>query len=186
MFLRRLATVLIASLLSFSAFAGEARLTWTPPTQRVDGTPYTNYGGFKIYYGLEGQPLDTVIDIPDTTHSITTYTIENLADGTWNFSMTAYDATGLESAKTNPVSKTIVNASPPLPPSPTFVTTETTVFNVVKRDDGFVLVAVGTVPLNTPCDINQTVNGKYAVPVSTVTWLGTVKPIVVVATCSEN
>ena len=65
----------------------------------------------------------------------------------------------------------------------TLVTTEPQVYNVVKKDNGFVLIYVGTVPLNTPCDSNQTVNGKYVVPVSAVTWAGTVKPVVVVGTC---
>jgi hypothetical protein len=68
----------------------------------------------------------------------------------------------------------------------TFSTTTPDVYNVVKRDNGFVLVRVGTAPLNTLCDRTQTVNGYYAIPVSAVTWSGTVKPIVVVAQCSEH
>jgi hypothetical protein len=182
---RRITAAVILSLLSFVAWAGEATLTWTPPTQNTDGTAYTNFGGFKIYYGTDATNLPSVVDIPDTTNTKNTYTITGLAPTTWFFSMTAYNSAGGESDKSGVVSKTI-SSTVPLPPDPTFVTVETTVYNVVKRDNGFVFVAVATVPLNTPCDITQSVNGKFAVPVSAVTWLGTVKPIVVVATCSAN
>lgn len=168
------------------AFAGTATITWTPPTENTDGTAYTDPGGFKIYYGNTGQPLTTVVDIPDTTNTINTRVIDNLAPGDWSFAMTAYNSSGGESTQTNPISKTIIPDTTPLPPDPTFVTVDTAAYNVVKRDDGFVLVYVGMVPLNTPCDKTQTVNGKYVVPASTVTWAGTVEPIVVVATCSTN
>lgn len=157
---------------------GSATLTWTPPTQNEDGSAYTNYGGFKIYYGT------TVIDLPDTTNTLNTYVVENLPYGTYEFTMTAYNADGLESRHSNVATKVV--GTVPQPPDFTFVTIETLVYNVVKRDNGFALIAVGNVPLNTPCDISQSVNGKYAVPVASVTWLGSVKPIVVVATCSEN
>jgi hypothetical protein len=165
-----------------------AQLTWLAPTQRTDGSALTNLAGFKIYYGLQGQPLDIVIDIPDPT--LTTYRVEPLSEGQWNFAMTAYDSNSLESDKSGTATK---STSIPMSASTTvtvtlgtFVTTETIVYNVVKKSNGFVMIAVGTAPLNTPCDINQTVNGKYAVPVSTVTWLGSVKPVVVVGTCSQK
>jgi len=65
----------------------------------------------------------------------------------------------------------------------TLVTIEPQVYNVVKREDRFLLVYVGTAPIGTICDPTQSVNGKYVVPVSAVTWAGTVKPVVVVGTC---
>lgn len=163
---------------------GSATLTWTPPTENTDGTPYTNYGGFRIYYGTLEAPLANEIDLPDTTNTLNTYVVDNLPYGTYQFAMTAYNSAGMESDLSNSATK-VVGATPQ-PPGLTFVTVETLVYNVVKRDDGFALIAVGNVPLNTPCDISQNVNGKYAVPVASVTWLGSVEPIVVVATCSEN
>ena len=163
---------------------GSATLTWTPPTQNEDGTAYTNYGGFKIYYGPPSAPLGYTIDLPDTTNTLNTYVVDNLVYGDWHFAMTAYNSNGTESRLSNTAIKTV--GATPEPPDLTFVTIETIVYNVVKRDNGFALIAVGNVPLNTPCDISQSVNGKYAVPVASVTWLGSVEPIVVVATCSEN
>ena len=38
---------------------------------------------------------------------LTTYVIDDLAQGTWYFAMRAYTSAGLESAQTNVVSKTI-------------------------------------------------------------------------------
>jgi hypothetical protein len=54
---------------------------------------------------------------------------------------------------------------------------------VIKTKNRFVLLPVGTVPANTPCDTTQSVNGHYAVPRDAVTWSGTVEPDVVVAQC---
>lgn len=167
------------------AFAGEAILTWQPPIQNVDNSPYTNPGGFKIYYGLTGQ-TQTAINIPDTTNTVSTYTIPNLTAGTWDFYVTAYNSSGVESTRAGPASKLITTGTP-LPPTLMFVVTAPAVYNVIKRDNGFVLVYVGQVSLNTPCDITQSVNGYYAVARSAVTsWAGTVKPIVVVAQCSAQ
>jgi hypothetical protein len=67
-----------------------------------------------------------------------------------------------------------------------FGTFETIVYNLVKRTNGFIFVAVGTVPLNTPCDLAQSVNGYNVVPVASVTWSGTVRPVVVVARCTNQ
>jgi len=182
---KRIVAFVALSLLSFVAFAGEATLTWGPPTQNTDGSTYTDYGGFKIYYQLRDATSGYVIDLPDNTNTMTTYVVTGLVVGTWDFQMTAYNASKNESAKSGTVSKVIMaGATTPLPPGMTFTSIETYVYNVVKKDNGFVLVPVGTIPLNTPCDISYMVNGKFGVPVSAVTWLGTVKPIVVVTSCS--
>lgn len=177
---------LLMGLLSTTATAGTATLTWEPPTTRTDGTSYTNYGGYKIYYGLTGQS-QAVIDLPDSNNVLRTYTVENLNSGTWNFQMTAYDSDNAESDKSGIASK-VIPSSTPLPPDPTFVTVETIVYNLVKRENGFVMVPIGTVALGTPCDRTQSVNNYFVVPYVTgqVTWLGTVKPVVVIGSCSAN
>jgi len=167
------------------SFAGDATLTWQAPTQNTDGStiPATGPGslaGFKIYYKLSTATTETVITVANP--AARTYTINSLSTGTWNFQMTAYNVENSESNRTPVLSKTI--SEPPLPPANTFVTTATVAYNVVKRTNGFVLVSVGSIPLNTPCDRTQSVNGYYAVPISAVTWSGTVRPIVVVAQCS--
>jgi hypothetical protein len=84
---------------------GSATLTWQPPTERTDGTALGNLAGYRIYYGNAPGNYSQSVNV--TNPGLTSYMIENLAGGTWYFAMTAVDAAGLESARTNPVSKTI-------------------------------------------------------------------------------
>lgn len=84
---------------------GSATLSWQPPTERTDGTSLTNLNGYRIYYGSSPGNYASTVNL--TNPGLTSYVIENLAGGTWYFVMTAVDGTGLESARTNPVSKTI-------------------------------------------------------------------------------
>ena len=46
------------------------------------------------------------------------------------------------------------------------------------------MLPVGTAPAGTQCDTTQSVNGYYVVPRAAVIWSGTIKPPVVVASCS--
>ena len=132
--LRQIATALVLGLLSFTAFAGTAVLTWTAPTQNTNGSaiPATGPGslaGFKIYYKLSTATTETVVTVADPTAR--TYTITPLGTGTWNFQMTAYNVENTESARSGTATKTITEA--PLPPATTFVTVATGAYNVVKR-----------------------------------------------------
>jgi hypothetical protein len=81
-----------------------AVLTWTAPTQNVDGSPLTNLGGYKVYWGTRSRTYGT----PATVNAgVTTYTLD-LAPGTYYFALTAFDATGAESSYTNEVGKTVL------------------------------------------------------------------------------
>jgi len=85
---------------------GSATLTWTPPTQKTDGSPLgTDLAGFKIYWGTSqgNYPNSVTIDNP----GVTTYTITDLVPGTYYFVATAFDRSGVESTPSNPASKTI-------------------------------------------------------------------------------
>jgi hypothetical protein len=190
------------------AHAGDASLTWEAPTDSLTGernaqgqcitTPIPATGpealaGFRIVYNTSVAALN--LPPPDTDCGKTKYpdptgvivnvtnpaargaTISGLPAGTYYFMIAAINNAGAISFFTGPASKTIVEATP------TFSTIETNVYNVVKRANGFVLVVVGTVPLNTPCDTTQYVNGYNAV-LATPQWSGTVKSIVVVGKCS--
>lgn len=177
--------ILFLCLLPMFAWAGEATLSWTAPTQNTDGTALTDLAGFKIYAGLvQGGPYgDVSITINNPT--TTTFVVPGLAEGTtYFFVTTAFNSANpvQESDFSNEVSKLI----PPLVPMPPTMLTvqDITVYNVIKQVDKFVLLAAGTVPNGTQCDPNETVNGKYAVPTDLVTWFGNVEPIVVVADCS--
>lgn len=99
-----------ASLAAFSITVqqsanGTATLTWTPPTTRTDGSPLTNLAGYKLRYGNSSGNYPNAITISNA--GLTTYMVQNLASGTYFFVLASYDATGIESANSNPVSKTI-------------------------------------------------------------------------------
>ena len=85
--------------------SGRATLTWQPPTERTDGSTLSSLSGYRIYYGTSQGSYTNTANV--TNPGLTSYVIENLANGTWYFVMTAVDGAGLESARTNPVSKTI-------------------------------------------------------------------------------
>ena len=85
--------------------SGSATLTWQPPTERTDGSTLSSLSGYRIYYGTSQGSYTNTANV--TNPGLTSYVIENLANGTWYFVMTAVDGAGLESARTNPVSKTI-------------------------------------------------------------------------------
>lgn len=173
-----------------------SRVHWTPPTQKIDDTPIPeegedSLGGYNIRYATSIAGLDespTVIQIEDK--NITEWFIENQSDDTYYYQVNAVLVNGLASAWSSTVTNTINYAfaedtTEVIVTDAVGVTIEPNAYRLVMRTNGFVLVAVGTVPLNTPCDMNQTLLGMNVVPTSAVTWLGTVRPIVVVARCSN-
>ncbi len=84
---------------------GSAELTWTAPTQNEDGSALTNLAGYKVRYGTSPGALSKVLDVVGA--GITSAVIEGLAAGTWYFSISSYTNTGVESAPTGTVYKTI-------------------------------------------------------------------------------
>jgi hypothetical protein len=86
-------------------FSGSATLSWVPPTENEDDSPLTDLAGYAIHYSIqEGQSSETIyIDDP----GITTYRVENLAPGTYYFSISAIDSNGGESSLSNVIAKTI-------------------------------------------------------------------------------
>jgi hypothetical protein len=69
---------------------GTAMLTWESPKTNTDGTPITNLAGYTIYYGRGW--FRYTVNIPDA--SATTYTVQKLSSGTWDFAVSAYTASG--------------------------------------------------------------------------------------------
>jgi hypothetical protein len=84
---------------------GSATLSWTPPTKYNDGTLLT-VAGFKVHYGTSPGHYTLTINIARS--SAATYTVTGLRVGaTYYFVVTAYDASGVESAPSNEMSKKI-------------------------------------------------------------------------------
>ena len=89
----------------FASGNGAATVSWTAPTLNEDSSPLTDLAGFKIYYGTSvgNYPNEKRVQNP----GLTTAMVENLAPGTWNFVVTAYDIYGNESGYSNVATKTI-------------------------------------------------------------------------------
>lgn len=87
------------------ASPGSATVSWTPPSQKTDGSPLT-LAGYKIYWGTASRSYtnSVTVDSPGTA----TYVIDDLTPATWYFAVTAIDAQGIESDYSNEASKQIL------------------------------------------------------------------------------
>jgi hypothetical protein len=98
-----------ASLPAFSiqvtAVTGSATLSWVPPTTNTNGTPLTDLAGFIINYGTSPSSMTQTITV--ASPGTTSYTISNLASGTWYFEVIVYTSAGTQSAPSDVASKTI-------------------------------------------------------------------------------
>lgn len=98
------------SLASFSidvvaTAVGSATLSWTPPTQKTDGSPLTDLAGYKIYWGTSKGNYTHSATLSNP--GLTSYVIDQLTPATWYFVATAFDSSGVESSFSNAASKTI-------------------------------------------------------------------------------
>lgn len=84
---------------------GSALLSWLPPTGNADGSVLTDLAGYRIEYGRVQGVFDRSIDIDNP--SINAYVVEQLAPGTWYFSIIALNSRQVESRRSNLGSKTI-------------------------------------------------------------------------------
>jgi len=78
---------------------GTATLEWIPPVTTTNGATLTNLAGYRIYYGTDVTKLVQRIDV--TNAGVATYVIEGLAPATYYFAVTAVDARGAESPRSN-------------------------------------------------------------------------------------
>jgi Putative Ig domain len=79
--------------------SGSATLTWTVPTTNTNGTALTDLAGFYVYYGTSQSELSQTVQVASPAD--TSYTVANLAAGTWYFAVTAYASDGTQSARSN-------------------------------------------------------------------------------------
>ncbi len=84
---------------------GSVTLSWTAPTQNEDGTPLTDLDGYRIYWGTTPGVYPNSVTIDN--ESVTTYVIDNLAPGTYEFVATSFNTSGVESAYSVPATKVV-------------------------------------------------------------------------------
>jgi len=84
---------------------GSIRLSWTAPTQNNNGTPLTDLAGYRIYWGLASGSYTDSVTIRNP--GITTYVVENLAPGTYEFATKSFNTAGIESLMSEPATGTV-------------------------------------------------------------------------------
>jgi type VI protein secretion system component Hcp len=92
--------VLVATGFATAGFAGDVNLAW-------DASAQPEAAGYKIYYGT----VSRVYGAPINAGNTTSYTVTGLAPGTYYFAVTAYSATGAESAYSAEISA-VVSTTP--------------------------------------------------------------------------
>jgi hypothetical protein len=85
--------------------AGTAILSWSPPTQNVDGSPLTNLAGYVVHYGTSSTALNSKISVASPT--ATGAEITALSPGYWVFAVSAINTANVESPISPIVGKTI-------------------------------------------------------------------------------
>ena len=85
--------------------SSSAALSWSAPTENTDGTPLTNLAGYHIRYGTSAGDLSQTIDVAEA--AATGYVVSGLASGTYYFSVSAYNTSGLEGPASTIGSKTL-------------------------------------------------------------------------------
>jgi hypothetical protein len=83
---------------------GTASVSWTAPSLYDDGSVLTP-NGYWIYYGTNAGSLNSSLQVPNP--SAISGVVTGLTAGTWYFSVTAYDASNVQSIRTNVVSTNI-------------------------------------------------------------------------------
>lgn len=100
-----------ASLQSFAVSVDQTgthsiTLSWLAPTENEDGTQLADLAGYKLYWGSTAGVYTTLITIDNP--SISTYVVENLAPGSYEFVATSFDSLGVESVYSNPARTEII------------------------------------------------------------------------------
>ena len=81
-------------------------MSWTAPTLNEDGTTLTDLDGYKLYWGTTpgNYPNSVTID----NESVTTYIVDSLAPGTYEFVATSFNTAGVESRYSGAATKVVL------------------------------------------------------------------------------
>ena len=80
-------------------------LSWTPPTQNEDGSALMDLAGYKIYWGTTPGQYTHSVKIENA--GMSSYVVENLTPGTYEFAATSFNMAGVESAYSNPATRVL-------------------------------------------------------------------------------
>jgi hypothetical protein len=164
--------VALLGLFASAAYAADATITWTNPTQNTDGTAIPSSGTGSIAStrlewgsctssgGFGTKAGERVFAAPATSATIT-----GLADGsTFCFRAFSRNTHGNESGASNVVSRTMP-APPPTPRPPVLSSTVTVVWTYRRNGPHESLEVVGSAPLGTECGrLVVAEAGMYEIP----------------------
>jgi hypothetical protein len=80
-------------------------LNWAPPTQNEDGSALMDLAGYKIYWGTTPSQYTHSVKIENP--GMSSYVVENLTPGTYEFAATSFNMAGVESAYSNPATRVL-------------------------------------------------------------------------------
>lgn len=126
-------------------------LTWDPPTQNTDGSPYIDAAGFNIYWGSVQGTYANSKPILNPTAEMDTVLVPR---GEWYFVATAVNTSGRESDYSN-VARGTAGPSPraPLPLGASVpVESSGTAYTVFTIRNQIIAVEVGTARSGAACD----------------------------------
>lgn len=84
---------------------GSVTLSWAAPTQNEDGTALTDLDGYTIYWGTGSGSYPNSVTIDN--ESVTTYVVDNLSPGSYEFVATSFNTSGVESAYSSPATRVV-------------------------------------------------------------------------------
>ena len=84
---------------------GSVTLSWNAPTQNEDGSTLTDLAGYRIYWGTDPGIYTDFVTIENP--SVTTYVVDNLAAGEYEFAAKSFNASGVESRYSDPMTMVV-------------------------------------------------------------------------------
>jgi hypothetical protein len=87
------------------AATGGVTLSWDIPTRNTDGSALTDLDGFRIDWDRRNSTANGSIRV--TNKSVSSYVVENLSPGTYDFTVVAVNTAGVASAPSNSVTVTV-------------------------------------------------------------------------------
>jgi hypothetical protein len=84
---------------------GSVTLNWTPPTKNDDGSDLADLDGYKIYWGTTPGSYPNSVTLEN--EGLTSYVVENLAPGAYEFVATSFNKARVESVYSNPATKVV-------------------------------------------------------------------------------
>jgi Putative Ig domain len=87
-------------------YAGNVTVDWTPPTDNSDGSILSDLAGYKVSYGTDPANLTQVIKVANA--GLSSLVVDDLAPGTWYFSVSSYNGQGVDSPNSGVVATKVL------------------------------------------------------------------------------